>query len=291
MAHRFFITDVFAEAKYAGNQLATFLDSADISEREMQQIARETNFSETTFILSGEREGGYGVRIFTPGEEVDFAGHPTLGTAFVIREHIIGKSVPRVTLNLKVGQVPVDFPVEGGGPLWMHQRAPEFGATVEPRSMATALGLDEKDIDTRWPIEEVSTGLPQLMVPLRDLAALKRSSISKKGYAAISRGMRAKTVLLFAPEPYNPDEKLAIRVFPIGVGIAEDPATGSGNGCLAAYLVKHRYFGSDNIEIRVGQGYEIGRPSKLYLKAKEAAGKISVSVGGKVALVAAGEWL
>jgi trans-2,3-dihydro-3-hydroxyanthranilate isomerase len=291
MAHKFFITDVFAERRHAGNQLATFLDSEDLSDTEMQQFARETNFSETTFVLGTEEgAGGYDVRIFTPGEEVDFAGHPTLGTAYVIRDKIVRRPVQRIVLNLKVGPIPVDFPADGTEVLWMHQNTPQFGGTAEPETVAAALGLDRQDLDSRFPIEEVSTGLPQLMVPLRSMAALKRASISKHRYAAIAKGTKAKTVLLFCPEVYNPDEALAVRVFPIGVGIAEDPATGSGNGCLAGYLVKHRYFGADHIDIRVGQGYEIGRPSKLYLKAREEKKEIRVSVGGKVALVAAGEW-
>lgn len=120
--------------------------------------------------------------------------------------------------------------------------------------------------------------------------ALKRVSIGKEGYAAITKGTTAKTVLVFCPEPYNQEERLAVRVFPIGVGIVEDPATGSGNGCLAAYLVHHNYLGSPSIDIMVGQGYEVGRPSRLYLKAHKEGDSIKVSVGGKVVEIAEGEW-
>jgi len=289
MSHRFFITDVFGESRYSGNQLATFFEAGDISDREMQQIAREINFSETTFILGNEeRGGGFDVRIFTPGEEVDFAGHPTLGTAFLIRKHLLGSRAERVVLNLKVGPIPVDF--TGDGLLWMRQREPEFGSEVAADEIAGALGLKESDIDRRWPVQEVSTGLPQLIVPLKGLDALRRISISKEGYARIVSGTTAKTVLAFCPEAYNAEETLSVRVFPIGVGIVEDPATGSGNGCLAAYLVRHRYLGTDAIDIKVGQGYEIGRPSRLYLWAKEDDGSIRVSVGGKVSEIAEGVW-
>lgn len=289
MPHRFFITDVFGESRYSGNQLATFFEAEDISDREMQQIARETNFSETTFVLgSEERGGGFDVRIFTPGEELDFAGHPTLGTAFLVRKHLMGGRGERVVLNLKVGPIPVD--ATGDGLLWMHQREPEFGKELDAGEIAAALGLDEGDLDRRWPVQEVSTGLPQLMVPLRDMSSLRKVSIGKEGYARITSGTTAKTVLVFCPQPYLPGETLSVRVFPIGVGIAEDPATGSGNGCLAAYLVRHRCLGSADIDIMVGQGYEIGRPSRLYLRAKEGSGSIKVSVGGKVSEVAEGVW-
>jgi trans-2,3-dihydro-3-hydroxyanthranilate isomerase len=152
------------------------------------------------------------------------------------------------------------------------------------------LGLDASDIDGRWPVQEVSTGLSQLIVPLKSMKALKAIELSKQGYQRITEGTTAKTVLAFCPEAYQEGESLAVRVFPIGVGIAEDPATGSGNGCLAAYLVKHRYLGTDHIDIRVGQGYEVGRPSRLYLRAREEGASIRVSVGGKVTQVADGRW-
>lgn len=289
--YRFFITDVFAESPYSGNQLATFFQAGDLNEQEMQDIAQETNFSETTFVIRDEEvEGGYDVRIFTPGEEVPFAGHPTLGTAFLIHKHIVGHPVPRIVLNLKVGQIAVDMPADEDGVLWMHQKEPEFGAELEVKDIASALGLVASDIDERWPIQEVSTGLPQLMVPLRSMRALKAIDISRSGYQKGTEGTTAKTVLAFCPETYQKEETLAVWVFPIGVGIAEDPATGSGNGCLAAYLVKHRYLGSDDIDIMVGQGYEVGRPSRLYLRARTEGDSIKVSVGGKVSQVAEGRW-
>ncbi len=291
MSHRFFITDVFSESPYTGNQLATFLEAADLCDGEMQKIAKEVNFSETTFVLSSEeRDGGYDVRIFTPEDEVPFAGHPTLGTAFLIRRHLIGTNVTKVILNLKVGQIPVDVAGDLGGLLWMHQREPEFGPQVDAELISSALHLRGSDIDEQWPVQEVSTGLPQLIVPLKSLRALRSIEISKQDYDIVTRGTTARTVLAFCPEAYKKGETLAVRVFPIGVGIAEDPATGSGNGCLAAYLVKHRYLGSDAIEITVGQGYEVGRPSRLYLKARAVGGNINVSVGGKVHQVAEGQW-
>jgi trans-2,3-dihydro-3-hydroxyanthranilate isomerase len=290
---RFFITDVFAEGRYSGNQLATFLDCGSLSDKEMQQIAREINFSETTFILSEEqKKGGYDVRIFTPGAEVEFAGHPTLGTAYIIQRHVIQKPAEEVILNLKVGQVPVSFPVEGARErlLWMRQAEPRFGEILDIGRVAPVLNLTEGDIDSRWPIEQVSTGLPFIIVPLKTLDALKRAAISKERHDELIKETWAKILLVFCQGGYTEQQDLAVRVFPLYFGIAEDPATGSGNGCLAAYLVKNRYFRSATIDIRTGQGYEIGRPSLLALRASETDGRMTIDVGGQVIPVAQGWW-
>jgi trans-2,3-dihydro-3-hydroxyanthranilate isomerase len=290
---RFFITDVFAEKRYSGNQLATFLDCAALSDSQMQQIAREINFSETTFILSEEQKrGGYDVRIFTPGAEVEFAGHPTLGTAYIIQRHVIQKPAKEVILNLKVGQVPVSFPAEGAGDslLWMRQAEPRFGEILDAGRLAAVLNLRKDDIDSRWPIEQVSTGLPFIIVPLKTLDALKRVTILKEGHDQLIKETWAKIILVFCRGGYTERHDLAVRVFPVYFGIPEDPATGSGSGCLAAYLVKNRYFQSAAVDIRTGQGYEIGRPSLLALRASEKNGCITVAVGGQVIPVARGRW-
>ncbi len=288
----FYIVDVFAEEKYAGNQLAVVRDAAVLSNSQMQQIAKEMNYSETTFILSEElREGGYDVRIFTPGAEVPFAGHPTLGTAYVIRQEIIKKPVETVNLNLKVGRIPVTFQDAGEGEdiLWMKQIEPTFGEVFDAGDIAQVLTVDKDDIDDRFPIQEVSTGLPFIIVPLKTLDATKRSKINKEVFFKLIENTQAKMILLFCPETYNRDNNLNVRVFCDYYGIPEDPATGSGNGCLAGYLVRNRYFGTSKIDVRVEQGHEIGRPSLLYLRAGEKNGKIDVFVGGKVIMIAKGE--
>jgi trans-2,3-dihydro-3-hydroxyanthranilate isomerase len=289
---KFFFTDVFCKRKYAGNQLATFTHCGSLSDEEMQRIAREINFSETTFILSDEpRDGGYDVRIFTPVAEIDFAGHPTLGTAYIIRKHVIQQPVRRVVLNLKVGQIPVEFPEgNGDGTLWMKQAVPVFGKVLDVESMAKVLNLDEDDIDVRWPVEEVSTGLPFIIVPLTSLDALRRVSISRKLYDELIRESWAKIILTFCPEGYAEEQALGVRVFPICLGICEDPATGSGSGCLAAYLVKNRYLGTDRIDLATGQGYEIGRPSHICLRAQRQDEHIEIHVGGQVVPMAEGWW-
>jgi trans-2,3-dihydro-3-hydroxyanthranilate isomerase len=292
-----YIVDVFAEQKYAGNQLAVVLDSArTLSSEDMQRIALEMNYSETTFILSDKPvNGGYDVRIFTPGEEVPFAGHPTLGTAFVVHQEIIAKPVENLLLNLKVGQIPVNIDPDTGNMLWMQQIAPTFGETLDPQRIADILGLTSEELDDRFPIEEVSTGLPFIIVPIKTLASLQHINLQRDMYFEFVAERWAQAILVFCPEPHEvrnarePGNTLSARMFADCFGIIEDPATGSANGCLAGYLVKHRYFGQAQIDIRVEQGYEIKRPSLLYLKAEETDEKIDIFVGGKVVYIAKGQ--
>ncbi|MGB8647683.1 MAG: PhzF family phenazine biosynthesis isomerase, partial [Anaerolineae bacterium] len=159
MNKTFYILDVFAESKYAGNQLAVVRDAADLSTDEMQQIAREMHFSETTFILSDQpRNGGYDVRIFTVETEMPFAGHPTLGTAFLIQREIIGQPVERVALNLEVGQIPVTFTYKEAQAdvLWMRQIPPTFGETCDLDTIARTLRIAPDEIDARFPMQVVS---------------------------------------------------------------------------------------------------------------------------------------
>ena len=286
----FHIVDVFAETKYAGNQLAVFRGAGELSGVEMQRIAREINFSETTFILSDEpNKGGFEVRIFTPREEVPFAGHPTLGTAYIINHAILQGKVNEVVLNLKVGQIPVHFSPDGY--CWMKQIQPVFGPTHEAGILADVLGLNVHDLDERFPVEEVSTGLPFFIVPLKTIAALRQAKVDQGKYFELIKNTLAKGVLIFCPETHEAGNDLSVRVFVDYYGVPEDPATGSGNGCLAGYLVKQRYFGQERINIRSEQGYEIGRPSLLLLKAEGSGGKIDIAVGGKCVVVAKGEFV
>ena len=290
MGPTFYIVDVFAEEKYAGNQLAVVRGAGDLSDDELQKIALEMNYSETTFIL-GEEEGGeaggYDVRIFTPGEEVPFAGHPTLGTAYVIRHEVLDRPADNVTLNLKAGRIPVTF----GEILRMQQLPPTFGATFDPALAARVLNLEEADLDERYPVQEVSTGLPAVIVPLKSIDALKRCRVDRERYLELVSGTEAKNLYVFCPEPHEGGNDLAARMFADYYGVPEDPATGSAAGCLAGYLVEHRYLGTDAIDVRVEQGYEIERPSLLYLQAGRDDDGIGVSVGGKVQMVARGKLL
>jgi trans-2,3-dihydro-3-hydroxyanthranilate isomerase len=286
----FNIVDVFAEEKYAGNQLAVVRYGRDLTDPEMQKIAREINYSETTFIISSEEQnGGYDVRIFTPKNEVPFAGHPTLGTAHVIQQEIVRKPVEKIVLNLKVGQIPVTFSSEGI--LRMRQKEPTFGRTFDVQNISRALSINEETVDERFPIEEVSTGLPFIIVPLRKLENVKKCNVVKDRYFDLVKETEAKSILVFSPETYDARNDLNVRVFADYYGVPEDPATGSANGCLAAYLLKRQYFKTERVNVRVEQGYEVGRPSLLYLNAEVRDGRIAVFVGGRVVPVAKGELL
>lgn len=288
----FYLVDVFAEEKYTGNQLAVFRHVTELSDYQMQQIAKEMNYSETTFILSDkEHDGGYDVRIFTPEAELNFAGHPILGTAFVIQHEILKEPVKEIILNLKAGKIPVffDYKSQKSCTLWMKQLQPTFGKNFNANLISKILSLDVSDINSSLPIQEVSTGLPVVIVPLTTLQGVKKARINKDKYFEFIKDIEAKTILIFCPETYNKANDLNVRFFADQYGIPEDPATGSANGCLAAYLVNHRFFGTYQIDLKVEQGYEIGRPSLLYLKAEEKKHELSVYVGGKVEMIGNGK--
>jgi trans-2,3-dihydro-3-hydroxyanthranilate isomerase len=314
----FLILDVFATGKYTGNQLAVCLNAGDLSDRQMQQIAREINFSETTFITNPEPvNGGYNTRIFTPITEIPFAGHPTLGTAFAIDRELISHPIDpaaeslgvsesspltkRIALNYKVGQIPVDLSYLNGEVdiLWMHQQQPQFYEPIPIDTLAAVIGVNPTDIDSRYPIEPVSTGLPCIIMPLKTIAAVSQAKLNLDLYYRAIANLPAQAILVFCPETIDPDRQLHVRVFTEYFGIPEDPATGSANGCLAAYLAKHQYFGSPKLDITVEQGVEMGRPSLLYLRseyipvggASPLENICTVSVGGRVIKIAKGEFI
>ncbi|MBM7587505.1 trans-2,3-dihydro-3-hydroxyanthranilate isomerase [Bacillus pakistanensis] len=284
----YFIVDVFSQGKYTGNQLAVFRDTGNISDREMQQIAEEINFSETTFIGSNYNDG-YDVRIFTPAEEIPFAGHPALGTAYIIQNEIIKKPLNKLKVNFKAGEIPVSFDHQENS-IWMKQNEPSFGTILDIDQVCDVLKIDKGFVDERFPIQEVSTGLPVIVVPLKSLEAVKKVKIQKEKYYELIETLDAKGIIVFSPEAYHSENDLNVRDFADYYGIPEDAATGSSNGCLASYLVKYRYYEKREINLRVEQGYEIKRPSLLFLKASENNGRIDVNVGGRVVKIAQGEW-
>lgn len=289
----FHIVDVFATTRYSGNPLAVFWNVGALSTAEMQAIAREMNYSETTFVLAETpRDGGYDTRIFTPHCELPFAGHPVLGTAFAIQQKL-GDAAPNpLRLNLPVGPISVEQTRDRdfGDLLWMQQNTPTFHTEFAPDAIADVLHLAQDDLDARWPIQEVSTGLPFIIVPLQSRAALQRARLNREAYQHLIATTQAQALLLFAPEGYTPAAQVSARMFAPALGIEEDPATGSANGCLAAYLAAHRYFGTATVEVRVEQGYELERPSLLWLQAQFQHGEIAVCVGGRVIPVARGEF-
>ena len=288
MRNAFHLVDVFARERYAGNQLAVVEEAGSLNDEEMQAFAAEIGFSETTFV-GGQSTDGWDVRIFTPEAEIPFAGHPTIGTAHVIREQIAEGRPDSVVLDLDVGGIPVEVRGrDGREALWMTQQPPKFGRELPPETLADVLSLDVADLDADWPVQVVSTGLPTIVVPLASRAALRDIELDRDAYRAVTGEREAKNVLAFCRDPRSADNDLAVRVFAPFYGVPEDPATGSSNGCLAAYLVRHLVLGTDEIDVRVEQGYEMGRPSLLHLRARTSDDGIRVEEGGSVVPVARG---
>jgi trans-2,3-dihydro-3-hydroxyanthranilate isomerase len=285
---KFYIVDVFAENKYEGNQLAVFIPEGKMDPTEMQKIAKEMNFSETTFILSGLQDnGGYDVKIFSPDSELPFAGHPTLGTAYVIKNLLDRSESSEIKLNLPVGQIPVVFENQYA---WMTQNQPEFGAKVEIDRIPAILQINREDINTELPIQVVSTGLPSVIVHLNSLDAISRCKINHRAYAELLKDMGDVNLLVFTTETASPENDLNVRLFMPIPGYLEDPATGSANGNLAGYLLEHNFFNSNEISYSVEQGAFIDRPSLLKIKAKKTDDHYLIQVGGQVITVSEGKW-
>ena len=286
----FYIVDVFAEEKYQGNQLAVLVSDRNLTTEEMQQIAKEIHFSETTFIMSNKQgNGGYDVRIFTPDVEIPFAGHPTLGTAYIINRIMENGNASKVLLNLPIGQIPVVF---NDDTLTMSQNEPSFDMKIdELEFVARVLNIQVEDIRTEFPIQLVSTGLPCIIVPLKAVDAIQRCSIDHVQFKRFLETYYKCNLLVFSEEESGEQNSLRVRVFLDDTGFYEDPATGSANGNLAGYLLKYRFFDKDKIIVRVNQGYEMGRPSNVNIAAKLQNGTYDIHIGGKVQLVAKGDWL
>jgi trans-2,3-dihydro-3-hydroxyanthranilate isomerase len=291
MAQRFYIVDVFAERPYTGNQLAVVVGADNMSDETMQQLAAETNYSETTFVASApEHDGGYRIRIFTPAREIAFAGHPILGTAWVVRHHVEPEAPVSVKLNLSVGQVTVTFEPSADGRVvaWFLAPPVVFGPSCVAERIASALGLSPDDIDTKAPIQQLSTGTSAIIVPLHSLDALRRCRLDLNAFAPLAAEGFPPLVYLFCSETRHPENDLSARFFFEANGVREDPATGNGAAFLGAYLLKHRFFAEPNLSIRIEQGYEIGRPSLVMLRARWV-GSPEVHVGGNVTPIVQGE--
>ncbi len=294
MGHAIHIVDVFAEQRFGGNQLAVVLDAADLTTDEMQRVALETNFSETTFVMAhvpGAR--GYPVRIFTPGQELPFAGHPTLGTAWVIRRHVARDEPDAVSLALGVGWVPVTFETnrDGSEIVWLTSPPIELGPTVAAERMAAALGLDSGDVDDRSPVQQLSAGIVVVVVPVRGRDALDRCRLDTDRFAPLARDGFQPFVYVYCDEPTDAANDLSARFFFEANGIREDPATGSAAACLGRYLLAHRPLGPGAVDVRIEQGSAVQRPSLLLLRAEERDGECSIRVGGGVMPVIDGQLL
>jgi trans-2,3-dihydro-3-hydroxyanthranilate isomerase len=284
-----FVTlDVFTPVPLQGNQLAVFTDARGLSDVEMQTLAREMNFSESTFVLprdpATERERGVRVRIFTPDEELPFAGHPTLGTAVVVRG---SSGAAAVYLDLNVGKIPVQFS-DGDGRAFgqMTQRDPEFGQMHSREDVARATGLELSEISEDVPIQTVSTGNPFIIVPLRSLAALQKLAPPWPLMYSYLQGTDARFFYFVTREPQNSAARMQARmIFYRG----EDPATGSAAGPCAAWAVQYGVIQPDE-QILLEQGVEMKRRSQIYIAAGKKDNKVvNVRVGGHAVEVARGE--
>jgi trans-2,3-dihydro-3-hydroxyanthranilate isomerase len=293
MGHRYYICDVFTDTRFGGNQLAVLPEAHGLSDRQMQQVAREFNFSETAFVLPAEQGHARRVRIFTPTAEVPFAGHPNIGTAFVLAT--MGALGPidssiTVTFEEKAGLVPITIH-RRQGTLWCQLSAPErlsLGKTVSADVLAAAVSLSPNDVvlTTHQP-QVASVGLPFLVTELRDRSALERARVSGQGFdALVARGV-VPDVHLYTRSRDEFD--IRARMFAPFDGVPEDPATGSANCALAGLLSHYEAAPDGTTSWRIAQGVEMGRPSVLEASAEKRDGVVvATRVGGASVLVSEG---
>jgi trans-2,3-dihydro-3-hydroxyanthranilate isomerase len=279
------LVDVFTRTPFGGNPLAVFSDAKGLDPALMQRIAFELHLSESTFVLPATRpDCDVRVRIFTPRAEIPFAGHPTVGTAFVL-DH-----TPRVTFELGIGPLAVErTSAPDGFVRWrMAQPRPRFGPVLEAGAVAAALGLRAEDLDARLPLEVATTGLPFLMVPLRDLDALGRARLSVERWAGLRGGDTTCPYLFVRTGPAS----ARARMFAGHFGIEEDPATGSAAGPLGGWLVARGALVPDEAgrsPLLVEQGVEMGRPSAIWVEVEGTPAEIRVvHVSGECAEVGGG---
>jgi trans-2,3-dihydro-3-hydroxyanthranilate isomerase len=294
----FVIADVFTERRFGGNQLAVFTDGEGLDAATMQDIAREMNYSETTFLLPPTEGGDYHVRIFTPAQELPFAGHPCVGTGHVIvadRMKEWGEGLTSVTLETGVGPIRVTVQTQSGraGHTTMTQPLPQVKATFSDRErLARSLSLDTTDL-ADLPVEAIYNGITVMIVAAASMSAVERIRVDAGRLEEISREVGAETVLVFSRETMQPTSDLHCRVFAPAAGVIEDAATGSANGPLGFYVVRHGLVApSPSAKIISEQGFEMKRPSLLHIDI-ETDGKtrevIAVRVGGGVVITGRGE--
>ncbi len=310
-AYRFWQTDVFTDRVFAGNPLAVFPDAEGLSDEEMQRIAAEMNLSETAFVLPPtDVQALCRLRIFTPNAELPLAGHPVVGTFFTLAERgelglgerlrQLGTGVLRIHQECGAGVLPVDIRVRGGEveQVVMTQAPPRFFNTCRDRAaLAAALGLGQDEVVPEGgpPAQVVSTALPQLMVPVRSLRSIERLEVDPAATQSLlhREEIGSDCLMVFSRECVRDGSSAHARMFAPGLGVHEDPATGSAAGALGAWLVRHRQAGgpgSRTVRLVIEQGFEMGRPSIIHVEVDRTGDSepIEVRVGGQSVEVAEG---
>jgi len=293
-SYRYLHYDVFTDHLFGGNQLAVFLDGRGLTDDTMQAIAKEMNFSETTFVLPPETPGtDVRMRIFTPGAEMPMAGHPTIGTTFALaRAGAIERGRTHFVFGCNIGPVPVAMTWNGGdlGFAWMTQPLPAFGEPIpDPARTAAALSLSPTAVaGTGLPVQVVSCGVPFLFVPLTARRAVDNVVVNMSVLDTLfsATGASPNGIFVFSAEPGEPRATVYSRMFAPELGVSEDPATGAASGPLGCYLVRHRVVQPDKAESMISlQGAKMGRPSYVHMAIGLQQGEISsVRVGGEAVL-------
>ncbi len=295
---RYHTADVFTDTPFGGNQLAVFPDARGIPEHRLMEVTREFNYSETSFVYPPDDPAHTRrVRIFTPGAEVPFAGHPTVGTAHVLAATgdvpLTGETT-HIVFEEGVGPVPVSIRAKGGVPVFAQlsvAKLPELGPPPAQRAaIAAVLGLDVADLlDDPWMPQALSCGLPFLFVPVRDLAAVAKARVRMDAWESTLKDAWASEVFVFARGGERPGSHFHARMFAPALNVPEDPATGSANAALAGYLAARNPLRDGLLPWRVEQGFEMGRPSILEVEADVAGGNVTaVRVGGASVVVCEG---
>ncbi|RTY83669.1 PhzF family phenazine biosynthesis protein [Flavobacterium sp. ZB4P23] len=281
----FYIVDVFAENKYAGNQLAVFLGADSLSDQQLQTIAREINFAESTFITKLQPENKTAaIRIFTPDHEMKFAGHPIIGTSWVLMHKIFENKPEKISLSVPIGEIPV---YQSGDLVWLQAAQPEFLNTFLTEDFLSFSNLSRADFEDKFPIQEVTTGSAFVIVPIKSKKALEHLILDKDKmkewlHAHCKTSHRALYFYCLV------EKKLSSRMFCIEANqLIEDAATGSASTCLQAFLLKYH---SPEIQMINHQGDFINRASQIYFDGKLAENQFDIKIGGKTQYLAKGEW-
>jgi len=298
----YYIVDVFAKNKYEGNQLAVFVDVENqISEDQMLQITKEINFAESIFIKAIKGPQNCSVSIFTPEYEVPFAGHPCLGVSYIIAKYLLPAPTSTLTLHLKIGEIAILIkqPTALDTSLfYMRQVQPIFRKRFTPKQISESFNIDPFDLDLSLPIQEITTGLPYIIIPLKNKEGIEKLDFSPNFFndfllnnhchKSNSIDQLSTSLFFFTKDTYEADNDYNTRMFVLENGeVVEDAATGSANGCFLAYLLTYQ---NNSITAKVEQGFQMNRKSYLYLEGSRQEEQYELNVGGYTKLIARGIW-